>query len=297
MVCETEGTPKGMNKESYLRSVEIMSDQDFRKFSQFIHSRLGIKMPPQKKSMLEARLRKRLRALGLKTFREYRDMFFSDEGMALELANLCNAVTTNKTDFFREPAHFDFLTTTGLDELSRRFFLSEKPNLQVWSAGCSTGEEPYTLAMVLAEWFGEQGEDAFSILGTDLSTRVLETARTAIYDMDRILPVSQALRRKYLLKSKDKDRRQVRIVHQLRSRVRFRQLNFMDPDYGMTQPFHMVFCRNVIIYFDRPTQKTIIARICGHMLSGGFLFMGHSETLSGLDLPLQQVAPSVYRKI
>lgn len=286
-----------MKKESYLRSVEIMSNQDFIKFSQFIHSRLGIKMPPQKKSMLEARLRKRLRALGLKSFGEYRNMFFSEEGMALELANLCNAVTTNKTDFFREPAHFDFLTTTGMDELKRRFFPSVKADLQVWSAGCSTGEEPYTLAMVLAEWFGEQGDDDFSILATDLSTRVLDTARTAIYDMDRILPVSHTLRRKYLLKSKDKDRRQVRIGHRLRSRLRFRQLNFMDPDYEITHSFHIIFCRNVIIYFDRPTQKTIIGRICRHLLSGGFLFMGHSETLSGLDLPLQQVAPSVYRKI
>ncbi|NIQ98207.1 MAG: chemotaxis protein CheR [Desulfuromonadales bacterium] len=286
-----------MKKESYLRSLEVMSDQDFRKFSQFIHTHLGIKMPPQKKSMLEARLRKRLRALGLKTFREYRDMFFSDEGMALELGNLCNAVTTNKTDFFREPAHFDFLTDTGLAELLQRFFPDEAPELRIWSAGCSTGEEPYSLAMVLANWFVTAGEEAFSILGTDLSTRVLDTAHTAIYDMDRILPVPQNLRRKYLLKSKDRERRQVRIVPEIRSRVRFRQLNFMDPEYDLPHPFHAVFCRNVIIYFDRPTQSAIVSRICRHLLPGGFLFMGHSETLSGLNLPLQQVAPSVYRKL
>lgn len=288
-----------MKKESYLRSLEVMTDQDFKKFSQFIHANLGIKMPPQKKSMLEARLRKRLRALGLRTFREYRDMFFSDEGLALELANLCNVVTTNKTDFFREPAHFDFLSETGLAQMLQRFFADAPAAIRLWSAGCSTGEEPYTLAMVLAQWFEDCDHDpqAFSILGTDLSTRVLDTARTAIYDMDRILPVPERLRRRYLLKSKDRERRQVRIVPELRSRVSFRQLNFMDDDYQIQQPFHIVFCRNVIIYFDRPTQAAIVGRICRYLLPGGLLFMGHSETLSGLNLPIRQVAPSVYRKV
>lgn len=286
-----------MSKEPFLKSLEVMSDKDFRKFSEFIHTHLGIKMPPQKKSMLEARLRKRLRVLGLNSFKEYREMFFSEEGMERELVQLCNVVTTNKTDFFRESAHFDFITQSALPELMSRFFSAREPGLRAWSAGCSTGEEPYTLAMVLAEYFGEKGQECFSILGTDLSTRVLEKAHAGIYEIEKVAPVTQSLRRKYLLKSKDSSKQLVRVVPELRSRVSYRRLNFMDADYGMEQSFHMIFCRNVIIYFDRPTQTSIVGNICRHLLPGGFLFMGHSETLSGLNLPLEQVAPSVYRRI
>ncbi len=286
-----------MIRPSFLGSLETMSDRDFHHFSAFIQERLGIKMPLQKKSMLEARLRKRLRALSLSSFTEYREFFFSPEGMERELVNLCDAVTTNKTDFFREPAHFDFLVERALPELLSHREVGISAPLRLWSAGCSTGEEPYTLAMVLSEfaqgWPGFQ----FSILGTDLSSQVLEKALAGIYDMDRVAPIPRTLQRKYLLRSKNKEEPLARVVPELRARVSFRRLNFMDSEYRMSESVEILFCRNVIIYFDRPTQARIVGRLCRHLLPGGFIFMGHSETLNGMGLPLQQVAPSVYRRV
>lgn len=286
-----------MTRKSFIPTLAAMSDKDFDKFSLFIHSNLGIKMPPQKKSMLEARLRKRLRALGMASFEEYREYFFSDEGMPKEIVSLCDVVTTNKTDFFREPAHFDYMTRAALPDLIQRGLISSERPLKLWSAGCSSGEEPYTLSMVLSEYAANEQDIDFSILGTDLSSRVLERAVNGIYSMERIAPVSDSLRRKYLLRSKNRDEELVRLVPELRARMRFRRLNFMDDDYGLDEKFQMIYCRNVIIYFDRPTQTRIVGNICRHLVTDGYIFMGHSETLNGMGLPLKQVAPSVYQRI
>jgi len=286
-----------MTRKSFIPTLASMTEKDFDKFSRFIHSNLGIKMPPQKKSMLEARLRKRLRALGMSSFEEYREYFFSDEGMPKEIVSLCDVVTTNKTDFFREPAHFDFLTRAALPDMIQRGLISEQTPLKLWSAGCSSGEEPYTLSMVLSEYASQVPNFDFSILGTDLSSRVLERAVNGIYSMERILPVVESLRRKYLLRSKNRDEQLVRVIPELRARMRFMRLNFMDEDYGLDEKFQVIFCRNVIIYFDRPTQASIVGKICMQLKTDGYIFMGHSETLNGMGLPLKQVAPSVYQRL
>ena len=166
--------------------------------------------------------------------------------------------------------------------------------MKFWSAGCSTGEEPYTLAMVLAEHALAQPQFRFSILATDISTKVLHLAEQAVYLHDKIQPVPIPMRKKYLLSSKD--RKLVRICPELRSRVSFFRLNFMDSDYALKDKMDVIFCRNVIIYFDRSTQQAILERLCRHLLPGGYLFMGHSETLNGMNLPLQPVAATIYRK-
>ncbi|MEW6419548.1 MAG: protein-glutamate O-methyltransferase [Nitrospirota bacterium] len=273
----------------------VMSRRDFSRLSGFIHAECGIKMPDSKKIMLEARLRKRLRVLGIKSFKEYCDYVFSPDGEG-ELVHMIDAVTTNKTDFFREPRHFYYLIQTALPELINTSEAGIRRKLMVWSAGCSTGEEPYTLAMVLSEFAERCHGFHYLILATDISTRVLEKAKLGIYEEDLVEPVPAALKNKYLLRSKDKNRRLVRIVPELRNLVKFRRLNFMENDFGFREMIDIIFCRNVIIYFDRQTQKKLLNRFCRHLTSGGYIFMGHSETLHGFNLPLLPVSPSIYRK-
>lgn len=271
-----------------------LSSRDFDRLSRFIYDTCGIKMPAVKKTMLEARLQKRLRHLGMRSFTHYCDYLFAPEGQEQELVQMLDMVTTNKTDFFREPDHFDFLTRSVLPEwLSRH----EGGTLSIWSAGCSSGEEPYTLAMVLSEFAQKNPGFDFKILASDLSTRVLDKAKNAIYTEAQVEPVPMELKKKYLLRSKDRSSGMVRVVPELREKVRFRRLNFMDDDFGMREPLDIIFCRNVIIYFDRPTQERLLQRFHRNMKHGSFIFMGHSETLSGLNVALTSVYPTVYRKL
>jgi len=244
--------------------------------------------------MLEGRLQKRLRVLGMKSFAEYIDYLFDPAENSQELVLMIDHVTTNKTDFFREPDHFDYLRERVLPAWWEKY---RTRRLMLWSAGCSTGQEPYTLAMVLQDFAASRPGFDFQILATDISTRVLEQARKAVYHEDLLAPVPSMFKPKYLLRSKDRQSGLVRIVPQLRAKVRFRRLNFLDGDFGLREPLDIIFCRNVIIYFDRPTQVRLLQRFYGHMRSGAHLFMGHSETLSGLDVPLVSVASTVYRKI
>ncbi len=276
-------------------SIEI-SERDFRRLSEFIYNRCGILLPPTKRTMLQARLQRRLRCLSMKSYGEYCDYVFSPEGMQEELTRMIDLVTTNKTDFFREPAHFDYLVENCLPALADPDGPGFRKKFAVWSAGCSTGEEPYTLAMVLSEYAEANPGFRFSVLATDISTRVLRTAALGIYDAEKVDPVPIEMKRKYLLRNKDRSKGLVRVVPGLRALVEFRRLNFMDGDFGIAEPMDVIFCRNVIIYFDKKTQETLLLRFCRHLAPGGYIFLGHSETIFGMDLPLVQMAPTVYRK-
>lgn len=273
----------------------VLKDREFNRFSGFIYDEVGIKMPPAKKTMLEARLQKRLKALGLNTFEEYADFVFSSAGKADEIIHLIDVVTTNKTDFFREPAHFDYLVKSAVPSLIDGRDAGLKSPLKIWSAGCSTGEEPYTLAMVLSEFAASTPSFRTSILASDISTSVLSKARNAIYSEDRVDTIPLHLKKKYLLRSRDASKSLVRIAPQLRAMVNFRRLNFME-DFGLPEQMDIIFCRNVIIYFDKPTQERLLNRFHQQLVRGGFLFLGHSETLNGLNVPLHPVASTVYRK-
>jgi chemotaxis protein methyltransferase CheR len=275
-----------------------LSTKEFTRLGEFIQTKCGIKMSASKKTMLEARLRRRLRNLDMESFSEYCNYLFSPQGVKNELIHMIDVVTTNKTDFFREPAHFDYLFHTALPELIATRGSGIRKKLVLWSAGCSTGEEPYTLAMVLSE-FTESHPGAaidYMILATDISTKVLEQAKLGIYEYDTIEPIPREFRKKYLLRGKDRGKKLIRIVPELRTVIKFRRLNFMEGDFGMREPLDIIFCRNVIIYFDRPTQEVLLNRFCRHLRPGGYIFMGHSETLHGLNVPLVQAAPMVYRK-
>jgi chemotaxis protein methyltransferase CheR len=274
-----------------------LSDRDFERFSRLVYEQCGIRLPEHKRSMLEARLRKRLREHDLATFEEYAALIFGGQAPVEELVRLIDVVTTNKTDFFREPAHFDFLNSKVLPSLVADYGVGLDRPMRLWSAGCSTGKEPYTLAMVLNEYRAVHPDFQFKILGTDISTDVLNRACLGIYDAHKVEPIPVPLRKKYLLKSKDPGKKVVRIVPELRTSIAFMRLNFMDDDFGFKEPFDVIFCRNVIIYFDRATQEKLLSKLAAHLAPGRFIFLGHSETLLGLDLPLVQMAPSVYRKL
>ncbi|HEY3277243.1 MAG TPA: protein-glutamate O-methyltransferase [Syntrophorhabdaceae bacterium] len=276
-----------------------MTSRDFSRLARFIHGECGIKVTDAKKPMLEARLQKRLRKLGLNSFSRYCDYLFSPRGMEEELSFMINEVSTNKTDFFREPNHFHILVESVLPSLMSTRGSGTRKRLTVWSAGCSSGEEPYTLAMVLKD-FAERLEGsgfAFLILATDISTSVLKKAEDAVYNEERVAPIPYEMKRKYLLRSRDKSKQEYRVAPELRSLVRFRRLNFMDNNFGFREQVDIIFCRNVIIYFDKPTQEKLLTQFCRILSPGGFIFMGHSETLFGMDVPLVSVAPTVYKKI
>ncbi|MEJ2147530.1 MAG: CheR family methyltransferase, partial [Acidobacteriota bacterium] len=214
-----------------------------------------------------------------------------------ELVHMIDAITTNKTDFFRESRHFKFLVDKLLPEYLSRQDEGHRSPICLWSAGCSTGEEAYTLSMVLAG-FGERQAGShfdFTILATDISSQVLEIARRGIYAEERIAPVPEDLRLKYVLRSRDRTRGEVRIAPEIRSRVTFRRLNLMEREPGLRASVDVVFCRNVLIYFTRKTQEEIVNSFFNYLRPGGYLFVGHSETLTGLSTPFRLIQPTVYR--
>ena len=283
--------------KTYNEPLRVMTVADFERLSRFIYTHCGIKMPPVKKTMLESRLQKRLRLLGVATFRDYCDILFNSPDGTHELVHMIDAVTTNKTDFFREPVHFQFLTETALPEFQAESAVGNRKKFIVWSAGCSSGEEPYTLAMVLNEYASQHPDFQHSILATDISTRVLEKARAGIYDQHLVEGVPYSLKQKYFLRSKDREKKLVRVVPELRSGVSFQRVNLMDEHLIIPEKADALFCRNVIIYFERATQCELLSRLCRCLKTGGYLFLGHSETVHGFDLPLVRIASTIYRKL
>lgn len=274
------------------RHPDGLTASDFRRLSDFIYQYSGIKLPPGKVTMLEGRLRKRLRATGIRSLAAYCDYLFERGGLGAETIHLIDVVTTNKTDFFREPRHFDYLSQHALPQL----LADGHRHIRAWSSACSTGEEPYTMAMVLAEHLAGEPQASYRILATDLSTDVLQTARTAIYDPDLLKPVPGDMMRKYVMQPVDARRRQVRISPKLRRHVGFGRMNLMDGSFRVGEAMHIIFCRNVLIYFDKQTQAAVVSKLCACLAPGGYLFIGHSESVAGMNLSVQPVANAVFRK-
>lgn len=276
--------------ESFIK----MSLKDFNRLGDYIYKEFGIRMPQEKHVMLQARLQKRLKELRIANFTDYVDFILSKEGQnSPELIEMVNQVSTNKTDFFREAQHFDFLVQTVLPE----YIASRKRMIDIWSSASSTGEEPYTLAMVMDNWCKKNPGFDFSIFGTDISTKVLQNCIDATYHMDKIQPIPLEFKKKYLLKHKDPDVKTVRIVPELRNKCSFARLNLMDPYYAIDKVFDIVFCRNVLIYFDKETQEKVINKLCMKLRSGGYFFLGHSESIMNIDVPLRQIKPTIFVKI
>lgn len=277
---------------------QSLSDRQFNFLKNFIETECGIKMPHSKRQMLEGRLRKRVKYLGYSSYKDYLDFVFNTKEGSLELINLIDVVTTNKTEFFREPDHFDFLRNVFIPEMLESDDIKNNNILKIWSAGCSTGEEPYTILIELFEdaqkysWFPD-----FFVYATDISTNVLKRAKKGVYEMDKINNIPYDIKKRYFLKSKDPKKQLVKVKKALRDRIFFKRLNFMDDKYYIKERFHGIFCRNVLIYFSKENQFEIIKKQISHLIHGGYYFMGHSESLHDLGLPLKRVAPSVYKKI
>lgn len=273
-----------------------LSDPDFNRISALIGEQVGIKLPPGKRLMVEGRLRRRLRALNLASFAHYGDYLFRLDGLETEITYLINAVTTNKTDFFREPEHFDLMQKRLVADLiaNRR---DRSPLLKVWSAASSTGAEAYTIAMVLADMAAQRRDFRFAVLGTDISTDVLETGRRAIYPAEQVVPIPPGMQSRYLMHARRPGTRpEVRVVPELRRLVRFDQLNLMDEHYPYDRDVDIIFLRNVLIYFEKADQAKVISRLVSHLRPGGYLLLGHSESMIGTSITMRQVAPAVFQK-
>lgn len=276
---------------------ERLTDRHFRAIVDLIERQVGIQLPAAKRSMVEGRLRKRVRALDLDGLEAYGRHLFDEGHLDAEFMHLVDCMTTNKTDFFREPAHFDFLRDEAVPKLAAR--AGTRPlHLKVWSAASSIGAEAYTLAMVLDDMVRRGRRLSFSILGTDISTEVLGPASDGIYTHEMLAPIPPDMRRRYVLEARDSARRDGRIVPELRRQVRFAHLNLMDERYDVDRDVDIILCRNVLIYFDKPTQKAVIERLARHLRPGGYLIVGHSESMAGAGaIGLVQVSSSVFQQV
>jgi chemotaxis protein methyltransferase CheR len=259
---------------------------EFREIADLAYQRFGLDLKRGKEALVAARLGKKLRQLGFHSFAEYHKHVLADRtGDAL--VELIDALTTNHTSFLRERAHFDFLSRAAMEEFSAI------SSLRVWSAACSSGEEPYSIAMCLSEAL-KASRRQFQIRATDISTRVLATAQRGVYPVARFDEVPDAWRRAYLLRGKGESQGFYKVKPELVGRVEFERLNLIEPfvDRGR---FHVIFCRNVMMYFDKATQQDIVQRLTGCLERGGYLFVGHAESLTGIEHSLGYVRPATYR--
>ncbi|HET7506713.1 MAG TPA: protein-glutamate O-methyltransferase CheR [Kofleriaceae bacterium] len=264
-----------------------------RRLAETITAELGIKMPEGKLTMLHGRMQRRVNQLGITSLAEYERRLRDPVHAKAELVELLDLATTNKTDFFREPAHFTYLIQSVIPELARG---RDRWACRVWCAGCSSGQEVYTLAMVLDDYGRSHPGFDFSIIATDISTRILREAIAATYPVALIEPVPPVMRQRYLLRGTGPRSGWVRVVPELRAKVGFRRLNFMDEHYPLGE-LDVVFFRNVMIYFDRATQKQVLERQCKLLRPGGYLFVGHTESVSGLGVPLTPRKTSVLQRL
>lgn len=272
-----------------------LSDRHFRSIAEFIEGQVGIKLPAGKRLMLEGRLQKRVRALNYSDLNEYVDYLFGGGRMDTELVHLIDCVTTNKTDFFREPSHFDFMKAVAVPEL---LGLRSRGShgLKIWSSACSTGMEAYTAAIVLDDMLRSGARFQFRILGTDISTSVLRLAKAGIYTREMIAPVPAELATRYFLSSRDRSLAEVRVVPELRRSTNFMRMNLMDPVYPVDRDVDIIFCRNVLIYFDKQTQRKVVDQLCAHLRPGGYLMVGHSESMiHNGSTGLKQIQPTIFK--
>lgn len=272
----------------------VLSDSEFRLISDLVYRHCGINLHDGKKELVRARLAKRLRLCNIASFSEYIDYVLKDSS-GREFGHLVDCVSTNLTSFFREMQHFDYLRMTFLPQLLDRKRRKESNRIRAWSAGCSSGEEPYSIAIVLLEMTEGQGRWDIKVLATDISTAILEKAQRGIYDEERIAPLSPAQRTSFLNSRRENGRHFFEVNARLRDVVLFRYLNLMA-DWPVRGPVDFIFCRNVMIYFDKPTQQKLITRFYHLLDSGGVLFTGHSESLTGIDHAFKYIKPTIYMK-
>ena len=286
------GAPAAGGLECGLGGGFQLTEAQFSKLASLVYSLCGIHLGEGKRELLRARLAKRLRATGCRDVQDYIERLEGDRS-GHELVCFLDVITTNKTDFFREPKHFEFLVDEVLPKLDK--LCSGGEPQRIWSAACSTGEEPYTLAMVLLEHRALWERRGAGILASDLSTKVLEQAQNGVYAQDRVADIPRPFLTKYFQRGTNRWAGYVRVRPELRKMVQFRRLNLMDA-FDFDKPFHVIFCRNVMIYFDKPTQERLVEKFRNCLAPGGYLMVGHSESLTGIRHRLAFTRPAVYRR-
>ena len=270
-----------------------LTDVQFQKFSSLVYDKTGIYLKPEKKELLNARLGKRLRATGIKSFKEYYE-FVTTERSGDELVHLIDSVSTNFTSFFREKSHFEMLTSMVLPSFAKEGRGRNK-DIVLWSSACSSGEEPYTMAMVMDDYVSRNPGLRYQILATDISTRVLAHAQRGVYTDDRIAKVPTLFLKKYFQKGVGRSNGYVKIKNELCSVIQFSRFNLMG-EFPWRDSIDIIFCRNVMIYFNRETQQELVNKFYQALAPGGFLFIGHSESISSLEHRFTQVDATAYQK-
>lgn len=273
---------------SAVESLPVLRASEYEKISQLAYEHFGLDLRDGKQGLVAARLGKKLRQLGLKSFQHYYDYVKADRS-GVALANMVDELTTNHTSFFREPKHFDFLRTAVFPSLRAR------SRIHIWSAACSSGEEPYSIAMSLLEEAPREAAMKVRIKATDISTRVLEKAKRGVYPADRVAEIPLVLLQRYLVKATDQCTDSYRFKNDIRSMIEFEHLNLMG-NLPESYCCSAIFCRNLMIYFDKPTQQRLVQRLSERLEDGGYLFIGHSESLNNITHGLDYIYPATYRK-
>jgi len=270
-----------------------LTEGEFQKISKLVYDQCGIHLSDGKKELVKARLGKKIRNGPFKSFHDYYQHVLKDSS-GEELIQLLDSIATNYTFFFREQKHFDCLRSEILPEL-----IGKKKDrgrrLRFWSAACSSGEEPYSIAMTVLDDLEHSFVWDVSVLGTDISTKALKTAESGIFAKERVQSIAPSLVKKFFLKGENEWKDYVRVKDEVRKLIRLRRLNLME-SFRFSEPFDCIFCRNVMIYFDKKTQADLVNRLYGCLEIGGFLLIGHSESLTGIEHPFHYVKPSIYKK-
>lgn len=269
-----------------------LTDAEFKQLSQLVYQHAGIHLPPQKKELVRSRLTKILRTRSLGSFQDYYQQVLHDT-TGLELTNLLDAISTNQTAFWREPKHFEFLGGDLIPALLKRS--GGQLKWRFWSAGCSSGEEPYTLAMVLLSSLGNKDLTGVKIYASDINTQVLNQAQQGIYPLSRVEPLSPEWRKRFFQKGVNQWEGYVRVKPEVKHLVEFFHLNLMAA-FPFKAEFDVIFCRNVMIYFEKPTQTEVVNKFHRCLKPGGHLFIGHSESLCNINHQFAYVKPTIYRK-
>jgi len=288
--------PGTVYKSLEFEAEDGLSARDFKRVSELVGTKVGIKLPDVKRTLVEGRLRKRMRAVGFDKLSDYCKWMFDLEGLDQELAHLIDVVTTNKTDFFREPDHYDSLERLIIPDLLQR--REPNPRIKIWSAACSNGAEAYSAAMVLEDMVRQRRSFRYAVLGTDVSGTVLKQARRAVYSSEWMEPVPTEMRARYVMQARKPGQRpEVRIAPEIRRQVALRHLNLIDRSYPIDRDVDVIFLRNVLIYFEKPVQELVITKLLGHLRTGGYLILGHSESMIGNSFDLKQIAPATFHKL
>lgn len=272
-----------------------LTRREYELFRELVYEKSGINLGDEKMQLLRARLGKRLRKGGFSSFRAYYDHVVKDQTGA-ELSTLLDAISTNTTHLFREAGHFGFLENVIKRWAEDPKWCVENTALRIWSAGCSSGEEPYSIAMVVLDALRTHPRIQPKILATDLSTQMLSRAKLGLFEPHRVGTVPSVLRKRYFRKTQSNGEHMLQVAPELRKLITFARFNLVTTTFPFRFGFHVIFCRNVMIYFDRPTQKALVDRYAKHLIPGGYLLIGHSESLTGIEHSLNYVEPTIYKR-